>query len=197
MKRQAKPDLLQILLCVALLATYLVFIFILPPLQPASVTVQTSTPDTYYQAQVIKVTDGDSITVRAGTLSGTGDENVKIRLAEIDAPERGQPWGDRSRQELASLVAGKTVIVQPKGKDRYGRTIAHVVIDGRDVNAVMIDRGAAWAYRAYLEDQSLIVAEAQAKSGGVGLWALPEGQRLPPWEYRAAQNDDAPVFVGR
>ena len=190
-------SVIQILLCAALFGAFVGLVSLLPLPQTAQTTVKKSRITPSFQAQVIKITDGDSITVRAGTWSGTGDENVKIRLAEIDAPERGQPWGDRSRRELTSLVAGKTVIVQPKGKDRYGRTIAHIVIDGRDVNAVMIERGAAWAYRAYLEDQSLIVAEAQAKSGGVGLWALPQSQRLPPWEYRAAQNDDAPVFVGR
>jgi endonuclease YncB( thermonuclease family) len=65
------------------------------------------------------------------------------------------------------------------------------------VNAAMVQRGAAWAYRDYLRDPRLIAVEAQAKSARVGLWALPAGQRLPPWEYRAARRDAAGVVVGR
>ena len=79
--------------------------------------------------KVIKVTDGDTITIRSGT------DTIKIRLAEIDAPERGQPWGEKSRQALDGLVAGKIVQAIPITTDRYGRTVARVMVDGRNVTA--------------------------------------------------------------
>jgi endonuclease YncB( thermonuclease family) len=191
MKRQARPTKLQTLLGLVLLTSYLGFIFKLPPAQLAPVGVQSKPIGTQFQAQVIKVTDGDSITVR------NGEQNIKVRLAQIDAPERGQPWGTRSREELAGLVAAKTVTITPQGSDRYGRMIGDIRIDTQDVNAAMVQRGAAWAYRDYLRDPRLIAIEAQAKSARVGLWALPAGQRLPPWEYRAARRDAAGVVVGR
>jgi endonuclease YncB( thermonuclease family) len=144
-----------------------------------------------YSARVIKVSDGDTIIVRFN------DENIKIRLAEIDAPENGQAWGTRSRHLLVGLVAGKHVIVLPTSTDRYGRTIAHIELDGQDINRIMVLSGAAWAYPDYVRDPQIIQLQDQARAAQSGLWAMPEGQRQPPWDYRAARRDAADVVVGR
>lgn len=83
--------------------------------------------------------------------------------------------------------------------DKYGRTVGRVYVGATDVNAEMIRQGAAWAYRQYLKDQSLLRLEAEAKAAKRGLWALPEAQRMPPWEWRhggsakAAPAPTAPV----
>ena len=68
--------------------------------------------------------------------------------------------------------------------DKYGRTVGRVYVGATDVNAEMIRQGAAWAYRQYLKDQSLLRLEPEAKAAKRGLWALPEAQRMPPWEWR-------------
>lgn len=132
-----------------------------------------------FQARVVGITDGDSLTVL-----DEQNQQHRIRLAEIDAPERGQPWGDRSRQALSALVFSKTISVQQTDTDRYGRVVARVFSDGRDVNRTMVERGDAWAYRQYLTDETLIATEARARQQGLGLWSMNDQQTVAPWEWR-------------
>jgi micrococcal nuclease len=142
-----------------------------------------------FEGRVIKVSDGDTITVRSGT------ENIKVRLADIDAPEKDQPWGQKSREELGRLVAGKDVSIFSQTTDRYGRTVGHVEVSGKNINREMVARGAAWAYRQYVRDPTMIDLETRAKLNRQGLWAMDETQRMPPWEYRAQRRDG--VIAGR
>lgn len=137
-----------------------------------------------FQARVVGISDGDTLTVLDEL-----NQQHKIRLAEIDAPERGQPWGDRSRQALAALVAGKTVSVQQTDTDRYGRVVARVFADGEDINRKMVEQGAAWAYRQYLTDETLIATETRARRERAGLWSMNEAQTVPPWEWRKGARD--------
>jgi endonuclease YncB( thermonuclease family) len=128
--------------------------------------------------RVIHVSDGDSITVRSG------EANIKVRLAQIDAPETSQPWGTRAKQELAGLVGGQDVTLTVIDHDRYGRSVAQITRDNLDVNRAMVARGAAWAYIAYLTDDSLRTLEAQARAQRLGLWSMPANERVAPWDYR-------------
>jgi endonuclease YncB( thermonuclease family) len=129
-----------------------------------------------YTATVVAVHDGDTITVRA-------DKTVKIRLDGIDAPELKQPHGQDSKQALSSLVFGKSVLIKPKSKDRYGRTIARVEADGVDVSIKQATNGFAWWYRQYAKnDMTLANAESVAKSEKRGLWA--DSIQIAPWDYR-------------
>jgi endonuclease YncB( thermonuclease family) len=111
---------------------------------------------------------------------------TKVRLAEIDTPESRQPYGNRAKQALSALVFGKEVRVVVVDTDRYGRTVGRVYADALDVNAAMVRQGAAWVYRKYSRDPSLLLLEQEARSARRGLWALPETERTPPWEWRAA-----------
>lgn len=135
--------------------------------------------DEIITGRVVGVSDGDTLTLL------TSDHNqLKVRLAEIDAPETGQPYGAKAKQELSGLVFGKTVRVVRIDTDRYGRAVARVYADDLDINAEMIQRGAAWAYRDYLIDTGLLDLEEDARSAGRGLWALQDDQRVPPWDWR-------------
>jgi endonuclease YncB( thermonuclease family) len=100
--------------------------------------------------RVFGITDGDTLTVLVNR------EPVKVRLAEIDTPERGQPWSKRAKQALSEKVYGKIVRVEVGDTDRYGRSIGHVLLDERDINREMVREGHAWAYRKYLRDPSVI-----------------------------------------
>jgi endonuclease YncB( thermonuclease family) len=125
---------------------------------------------------VVAVLDGDTVDVLVDL------KPVRVRLAEIDAPEKGQPFGTRSRQALASAVFRQQVSVRVSGNDRYGRTIGTLLLDGVNINHWMVAEGWAWAYRPYVVDRRLFEIEAAAKAAGRGLWSEPEP--VPPWEWR-------------
>lgn len=131
-----------------------------------------------YQGRVVKVIDGDSITMLVGK------RQIQIRLAEIDTPERGQPYWRVSRKALEKLVAGKTIIAIQTDIDRYKRVVAHIYVGNIWINEQMIKEGYAWLYRKYAKSESLYLAEEFAKTNKLGIWSLPESERIPPWEWR-------------
>lgn len=141
-----------------------------------------------FKARVIGVSDGDTITVL-----NSSNQQIKIRLAEIDTPESSQPYGKRSKQQLSDLVFNKTVSVVTSEIDRYGRSIARIYVDDLYVNARMVELGAAWVYRQYAKDHSLFALEDKAKNAKIGLWNLPESERAPPWEWRKANRSNKTV----
>jgi len=127
--------------------------------------------------RVVGVVDGDLVTC----LDDSGGQH-KVRLAEIDAPDMGQDYGKAAREKLADFVFGKTVQVVDQGRDRSGRWVARIYVDGLDVNREMVAQGAAWHYAAASSDPSLGDLQKQAESRGLGLWAQPDP--VPPWQWR-------------
>ena len=127
--------------------------------------------------RVVGVTDGDTLTVLA-----KGNQPVKVRLVGIDAPERDQPFGQRSRQSLSELAFGQTATVAVQKTDDYGRTVGTVTVGGVNVEAEQVWRGLAWVYRQYSDDAQLLALEAEAKAARRGLWA--DANPLPPWAWR-------------
>jgi endonuclease YncB( thermonuclease family) len=128
--------------------------------------------------KVVGVTDGDTITVLVA------ERPVKVRLAEIDTPERGQPWASRAMQALSDKVFGELIEVRVLNTDSYGRTVGHVWIGDRNINREMLREGHAWVYRNYLDDKTMLDDESHAQKNKSGLWSLPEAQRVPPWDWR-------------
>lgn len=134
--------------------------------------------------RVIGVYDGDTLACLTAA-----KQQLKVRLAEIDTPESRQPYGTRAQQALAGMVFGKDVRLEIQGTDRYGRKVARVYAGNTDVNAEQVRQGAAWVYQQYLKDRSLLALEDEARQAKRGLWALPESERTPPWEWRRAARD--------
>jgi len=128
---------------------------------------------------VIGIADGDTF-----TLLLPDRQQAKIRLAEIDAPEAGQPFGNRSRRALSALIFGKEVTIAVQTTDRYGRIVGRPYVRGVDVCEEMVRSGAAWAFREYLRDKRLLELEADARDAKRGLWGLSEARRQAPWEWR-------------
>lgn len=135
-----------------------------------------------YTGKVVGISDGDTLTLLVP--DGASFKQVKVRLGEIDTPESKQPYGQRAKQALSDLAYNQQARVVVQDTDRYGRTVGRVYVGSLDVNAEMIRQGAAWAYRQYLKDQSLLKLEADAKAAKRGLWGLPEAERCPPWDWR-------------
>ena len=144
----------------------------------------------WVDALVVGITDGDTLTL---LVENNGQRSqVRLRLTEIDTPERAQPWGTRARQALADKVFRRQVRVRTAGEDRYGRILGKIYLDGRDINREMVREGHAWAYRQYLFDDSLLADERRAREAGAGLWSLPQAQQHPPWEWRrSGRRSDA------
>ena len=132
---------------------------------------------------VIRVSDGDTLTILNST-----NQQIKIRLAGIDAPEKAQAFGQRSKEYLASLVIQKQVTVKTTKTDKYGRQVGQVLLNGQDVNLEQLRAGMAWYYRQYEREltlelrQSYAAAEANAKERLIGLWR--DAQPVPPWVWR-------------
>lgn len=137
--------------------------------------------------RVVNIADGDTITV-------LDDDKVqhKIRLAGIDAPEKKQPFGNRSKESLSELAYNKTVTVETAKRDKYGRQVGKVLVNGQDVNLVQVERGMAWFYRQYQREQSpndrtlYKAAEDAAIADKRGLWR--DADPAPPWEFRHGKN---------
>jgi endonuclease YncB( thermonuclease family) len=133
--------------------------------------------DEIIKGRVVRVYDGDTV-----TLLTDSRKQIKIRLAQIDAPESDQAFGQASRQSLSGMVLNKRVSIAVETIDTNGRTVGTIYSDGLDVNREQVRLGMAWAYRQYLRDQSLLQLETQARKARVGLWS--DANPMPPWVYR-------------
>lgn len=133
------------------------------------------------QGKVIRVLDGDTIEVLQE------QQPVRVRLLNIDAPEKKQPFGRWSTNQLKSLLAGQSVTVSYTQTDRYGRVLGRVVTaNGTEANRQQVLKGAAWVYDRYNTDNSLPALQQEAQTQKCGLWADPNP--VPPWEWRHKQN---------
>ena len=113
-----------------------------------------------------------------------------MRLAEIDAPESRQAFGQRSKRHLSDLCFKADATIRPTATDRYGRTVARVECHGKDANLEQVKAGLAWAYTRYQTDAAFPEAEQAARVARVGLWST-QGTAAPPmapWEFRQSNR---------
>jgi len=109
---------------------------------------------------------------------------MDFRLAEADAPETRQPYGDVAAKELESLLSDRNLVLVPFDTDAYGRTVAFVWVGSMCINKELVRRGAAWFYDEYSNDNALQWVEDEARDAKLGLWALPPRKRMEPWVFR-------------
>lgn len=133
-----------------------------------------------FSGRVVGIADGDTLTVLTNTTPR------KIRLAEIDAPEKKQAFGERAKLSLSDLCFKQQADVSPGVTDRYGRTVARVSCAGVDASLHQVQHGMAWAYTRYLTDPGIASAEQAARNAGAGLWA--DAEPTPPWLYRKGKK---------
>jgi endonuclease YncB( thermonuclease family) len=137
--------------------------------------------------RVVGVSDGDTVTVLDAS-----NKQWKIRLMGIDAPEKKQAFGQKSKANLSDLVFNKQVTVEYSKKDKYGRTVGKILIDGVDANLEQVKAGLAWHYKKYVKEQQVTdrslyaQAEERAISEKKGLWL--EDNPIPPWDFRKQQK---------
>lgn len=139
---------------------------------------------------VVGIADGDTVTVL-----DEQHRQHKVRLAGIDAPEKTQDFGNRSKRSLSELAYRRQVTVETTKADRYGRQVGKVIVAGQDVNLEQVHRGMAWHYKAYQQEQSPVdrqayaTAEDAARSAKAGLWVMRDP--TPPSEFRRENREPA------
>ena len=150
---------------------YLISVLILPSLSLA------------WQGKVVGISDGDTITVLHN------NRGEKVRLYGIDTPEKRQDFGNKAKQFTSNMVFGKYVEVESVTKDRYGRTVGLVYINGQCLNEELVRAGFAWVYIKYCKKAICTDwrrLEAAAKANKNGLWS--HTNPMPPWEYRHSKS---------
>jgi endonuclease YncB( thermonuclease family) len=136
---------------------------------------------------VVRITDGDTVVVL-----DANKVQYKIRLVGIDAPEKKQAYGKKSKENLSDLVAGKYVVVEYDKLDRYKRVLGKILLSGKDMNLEQVASGLAWHYKKYQKEQSqsdrMLYSEAEvdARDARRGLWQ--DSDPIPPWEYRKSKR---------
>lgn len=145
-----------------------------------------------FEARVVGVSDGDTITVLDAQKT-----QYKIRVAGIDAPEKSQDFGNRSKEHLSDLVYGKTVNLPEAKIDKYGRTVSRVLVGNMDAGLEQIKAGMAWHYKKYEIEQSTAdrasysAAETKAKVAKLGLWAQANAVRPEDFRYASKAPKEA------
>lgn len=140
--------------------------------------------------RVVGIADGDTLTIL-----DAGRQQRKIRLSGIDAPEKAQPYGERSKTSLSALAFGQDATADCPKKDRYGRDVCTVTVKGEDVGLEQVAAGMAWWYRKYAGEQipqaraDYEAAEFMAKARRLGLWA--DKNPTPPWDWRKNMRSES------
>ncbi|MDO4223579.1 MAG: thermonuclease family protein [Acinetobacter sp.] len=130
------------------------------------------------QCRVVAIADGDSFTCLHQK------QQIKVRMNQIDTPEKKQAFGQAAKKHLSQMIYQKNVTLHIHESDKYQRQVADVFVGGVDVNRKMVEHGYAWAYREYLHDQSLLDVENTARQQRLGLWSQPNA--IYPSEFRHA-----------
>lgn len=137
-----------------------------------------------FTAQVIEVLDGDTVLVLRG------HQKIKIRMANIDAPEKAQEGGMAAKQSLFDMVQHRQVQVDSQAVDSYGRIVGTLTLDGNNINEEQVRRGMAWEYSNYHSNKTYIALQNEAQQARRGLWAQPGA--MPPSQWRKLHPNDLP-----
>ncbi len=159
-----------------------------------------------FTAKVIVVMDGDTVMVLRGCgrmepeAPGTrppcrGNRKIKVRMANIDAPEKAQEFGEQSRESLLEMVGKKQVHIETQAVDQYGRIVGLIGVDGRSVNQEQVRRGMAWENSHYHADKTYVSLQSDARQARRGLWAQASPQ--PPWKWRKLHPSVKPAVRNR
>ncbi len=136
-----------------------------------------------FTVKVVGISDGD-------TFTGLNRDKlqIKFRINGIDAPEKGQDFGNKARQALSDYIFNKEITVDVQSQDGWGRYIAFVYTpDGKDVSLLMLQAGMAWHFKKYDATEAYARAEEQARARKAGLWSMPAPEA--PWDYRASRRN--------
>lgn len=130
------------------------------------------------RGKVVAITDGDTVKVLDDLDGGL----FRVRLAGVDAPEKGQDFGMAAKKHLSTMAFGKAAVVRYKSIDRFGRIIGKLTVAGKDIAGQMLLDGMSWHYSAFDNSQEYAEAQREAQENKRGIWK--NGKAIPPWEWR-------------
>jgi len=158
-----------------------------PTQRNSTVAPSTKAISQVFMGRVVRIADGDTITV----LDGINAQH-RIRLQGIDAPESNQAFGTQSKKNLSDMIFDREVTVEYEKTDQYGRLVGKILLDGRDINLEQVKTGMAWHYKEYQREQSPVDrelyarAEDEARNARRGLWA--GADPIEPSAFRKEQK---------
>lgn len=146
--------------------------------QTAETAASENSPAAEHTCRVVGIKDGDTFTCLTN-----GRRQITVRMAQIDAPEKGQPFGQKAKSTLSEYIYGQTVRLEESGFDRYGRTLAEVYDEsGQNINMLMVQAGMAWAYKEYMTNTAYQEMQDEATRENLGLWS--ENGYIYPSDWR-------------
>lgn len=135
-------------------------------------------PNTVF-ASVLRIVDGDTVYLKHNEYG-----KIKVRLAEIDTPEKDQPYGKEAALALSKLISGKIVKLNKVTVDKYNRIVGIIYYKKTDINYYLVRNGFAWSYDRYNRRKKIKDAENIARKEKIGLWSKQGAPPIPPWEWR-------------
>ena len=146
--------------------------------QTSETAASESSPPAGQRCRVVGIKDGDTFICLTNER-----QQITVRMAQIDAPEKGQPFGQKAKSTLSEYIHGQTVRLDESGQDRYGRTLAEVYDEnGRNINMLMVQAGLAWAYKEYMTNTAYQEMQDEATRENRGLWS--ENGYIYPSDWR-------------
>jgi endonuclease YncB( thermonuclease family) len=139
---------------------------------------------------VVVVIDGDTVLFKPDHYSSGSRAFMKVRLADIDAPEHDQPHGEAATQALKALALNQRGEMDIVATDAYGRKVGRLTVGTQSVNTELVRRGFAWASTRYRRNAGLMEAQREARRARRGLWQ--DAAPTAPWVWRRAQSASAP-----
>ena len=158
-----------------------------PSQRNSAVAPSTNPISQVFMGRVVRIADGDTITV----LDGSNAQH-RIRLQGIDAPESHQAFGTQSKKNLSDMIFDREVTIEYEKTDQYGRIVGKILLDGKDINLEQVKAGMAWHYKEYQREQSpadreiYARAEDEARNARKGLWA--DADPIEPSAFRKEQK---------
>ena len=131
--------------------------------------------------KVINIKDGDTVVIL--------DENFNkytVRIADIDCPEKKQPFGTKAKQFTSKEILGKTVEIKIKNFDKYGRTVGYILYENKNLSLELLKNGLAWHYKYYSKDKAMSLLENEAKKNKIGLWI--QKNPINPYKWRKLKS---------
>lgn len=131
--------------------------------------------------KIVRIKDGDTV-----VLLDNYNNQITLRLAEVDCPESSQAFGKKAKEFTSNEVGNRTVSYKIINTDRYGRYIAKVFYNNKYLSEEIIKNGFGWHYKKYSNSTRLSQLELSARKNKLGLWN--DKGIVAPWDYRSSKN---------